>query len=74
MKFFEFPLPWQESVLKWVTSHFWFCLFVCPASHDRCQSPCGVWSDPSTCVRMKVVATPNHPCFSLGCGILVCFG
>ena len=70
MEFFESPLPWRESVLKWVTSDFWFCLFLCPASHARSRSPCGVGSCPSTCVRVKVLATPNYPCFLLGCGIL----
>ena len=27
MESFEFPLPWRESVLKWVTSDFWFACF-----------------------------------------------
>ena len=74
MEFFESPLPWRESVLKWVTSDFWFCPFLCPASHARSQSPCGVGSCPSTCVRVKVLATPNYPCFPLGCGILRWYG
>ena len=70
MEVFKFPLLWRESVMKWVTCDFWFCLFLCPASHTRSQSPCGVGSCPSTCVRMKVLANPNTPCFHLGCGIL----
>ena len=74
MESFESPLPWRESVLKWVTSDFPFCLFLCPASHARSQSPCGVGSCPSTCVRVKVLATPNHSCFLLGCGILRWYG
>ena len=71
---FESPLPWRETVLKWVTSDFWFCLFLCPAYHARSRSPCGVGSCPSTCVRVKVLATPNCPCFLLGCGILRWYG
>ena len=67
-------MPWRESVLKWVASDFWFCLFLCPASHARSHSPCGVGSCPSTCVRMKVLATLNHPFFLLGCGILRSYG
>ena len=74
MEAFESPLPWGESVLNWVTSDFWFCLFLCPASHARSQSPCGVGSCPSTCVSMKVLATCNYPCFLLGCGILRWYG
>ena len=38
MESFVSSLPWRESVLKWVTSDFWFCLFLCPASHARSQS------------------------------------
>ena len=74
MESFESSLPWRESVLKLVTSDFWFCLFLCPASHDRSQSPCAVGSDPSMCVRVKVLATPNYPCFLLGCAILGWYG
>ena len=74
MESFESPLPKRESVLKWVTSDFWFCLFLYPASHARPQSPCGVGSCPSTCVRVKVLATPNYPCFLLGCRILRWYG
>ena len=74
MESFEAPLPRQESVLKWVTSDFWFCLFLSPASHARSRSPCGVGSCPSTRVRVKVLAAPNHPCFLLGCGILRWYG
>ena len=74
MKPFESSLPWRESVLKWVTSDFRFCLFLCAASHARSQSPFGVGSCPSTCVRVKVLATPNYPCFYLGCGILRWYG
>ena len=70
MESFESPLPWRDSVLNWVTSDIWFCLFLCPASHARCQSSCGVGSCPSTCVSVKVLATPNRPCFLLGWGIL----
>ena len=40
----------------------------------RSQSLCGVGSCPSTCVRMKVLATPNYPFFHLGCGILRWYG
>ena len=46
MESFESSLPRRESVLKWVASDFWFCLFLCPASHARSQSPCGVGSFP----------------------------
>ena len=74
MESFESPLPWRESVLKWITSDFWVCLFLCPASHARSQSPCGVGSCPYTCVRVKVLATCNYPCFPLGCGILRWYG
>ena len=74
MESFKSPLPWRESVLRWVTSDFWLCLLLCPASCARSQSPCGVGSCPSTCVRLKVLATPNHPCFPLGRGILRWFG
>ena len=70
----KFTFPWQESVLKWVTSDFRFCLFFCPASNAGSQSPCGVESCLSTCVSMKDLATPNHPCFLLGCGILRWYG
>ena len=74
MESFELSLPWRESVLKWVTSNFWLCLFLCPASHARFQSPRGVGSCPPTCVRVKMLATPNYPCFALGCGILRWYG
>ena len=74
MESFESPLPWRESVLRWVTSDFRFRLFLYPASHARPQSPCGVGFFPPTCVRVKVLATPNHPCFSLGCRILRWYG
>ena len=74
MESLEFPLRWRESVLKWVPSDFWFCLFLCPSSHARSRSPCGVGSCPSTCVRNKDLATPTHPCFLLGCGILRWYG
>ena len=66
MESFESALPWRGSVLKWVTSDFWFCLFFCPASQPRSRSPCGVGSCPSTCVRRKVLATLNHPFPSFG--------
>ena len=74
MESFESPLSWRESVLKWVTSDFWFCLFLCPAFHARSQSPCGVASCLSTCVRVKVLATLDYPCFPLGFGILRWYG
>ena len=74
MESFESPLPWQESVLNRVTSDFLCCLFLCPASHTRSRSPCGVGSRPSTCVRVKALATPNHPCYILGCGIVRWYG
>ena len=74
MESFESSLPWQDSVLKWVTSDFWFWLFLCPASDTRSRSPCEVGSCPSTCVRVKVLATLNYPCFLLGCGILRWYG
>ena len=74
MEFFESTLPWRETVLMWVTSDFLFCLFLCPASHVRSQSLCGVVSCPSTCVRVKVLATPKYPCFVLGSGILRWYG
>ena len=74
MESFEFPLPRRDSVLKWVTSDFSFCLFLYPASHARPQSPRGVGSCPSTCVRVEVLATPNYPCFPLGCRILRWYG
>ena len=74
MESLEFPVPWRESVLKWVTSDFRFCLFLCPASHSRSQSPCGVGSCPSTRVRVKVLGTLNYPCLLSGCGILRWYG
>ena len=61
MESLESTLPWQKSVLKWVTSDFWFCLFLCPAFHARSQSPCRVGSCPSTCVRVNVMATAQYP-------------
>ena len=66
MESFESPLPWRQGVLKWVTSDFWFCLFLYPASHVRSQSACGVGSCLSPCVRVKVMATPSHPSFVVG--------
>ena len=74
MESFESPLPSRKSLLKWVISDFWFCLFLCPASHARSQSTCGVGSCPSMCVRVNVLATPNYPCFPLGCGMLRWYG
>ena len=74
MESLESPLPWQEILLKWGNSDFWFCLFLCPASHARSQSPCGLGSCPSRCVRVKVLATPNHPRVFLGCGVLRWYG
>ena len=68
MESFESPLAWRKSVFKWVMSDFWLCLSLCPASHARSQCPCGVGSCPSTCVGVKVLATPNYPCFLLGYG------
>ena len=66
MEFLESDSPWRESMLKWVTSDFWFCLFLCPASHAGSQSPCGVGSCPPTCVRVKVLAIPQLPLFPFG--------
>ena len=57
------PLPWRERVLKWVTSDFWFCLFLCPASSASSQSRCGVGS----CLLKKVPTRTGPRCAPSAC-------
>ena len=66
MESFKFPLPWRESVLKWVTSVFWFCVFLCPASHARSQSPCGVGSCFIYPCQGELLGYPQLPFFLNG--------
>ena len=74
LKFPAGPLPWLWSLLRLAPSEFFLCLLLCHPPHARLQSPCAVGSCPSSCVRVKVFATPNHPCSLLGYGILRWYG